>query len=77
MINVTLVTNDGSGLPRQCPVRAGTTVGEFLGVAFEGDPDDFTAQIRPSGGVSRRADMDDELCDGDRITLAPTKVEGA
>lgn len=77
MVNVTLVTNDGSGQPRQIPVRSGATVADLLNVAFEGDPDDFTVQRRPRDGVSSQANLHDELQDGDRITLAPTKVEGA
>lgn len=77
MIEVTLVTNDGSGVPRNSNVREGTTVGEFLNMMFEGDVNTFTIQLRPSGGVSREADVDDELHDGDRITLAPEKVDGA
>jgi len=77
MINVTLVTNDGSGLPRQLPIREGTTVRDLLNVAFEGDPEDFTIQLRPQDGVSQRAGLSDVLREGDRITLAPSKVEGA
>lgn len=77
MISVTLVTNDGSGVPRTNSVREGTTVGDYLDLMFDGNVDDFTIQLRPSGGVSSEADVNDELSDGDRITLAPEKVEGA
>lgn len=77
MIDVTLVTNDGSGVPRTTSVREGTTVGDFLDLMFDGNAEDFTIQLRPSGGVSREADIDDELHNGDRVTLAPEKVDGA
>lgn len=77
MIRVTLVTNDGNGMPQEHSVRNTTTVGDLLDLVFEGDPDDFTIQVRPAGGTSEPADLEKELCDGDRITLAPTKVEGA
>lgn len=77
MINVTLVTNDGSGMPRTIPVRDGATVEDLLSVAFEGNLEDFTIQVRPRDGVSRAGDLSDELRDGDRVVLAPEKVEGA
>ncbi len=77
MIEVTLVTNDGSGVPQTTNVREGTTVGDFLDLMFDGRVDDFTIQLRPSNGVSREAELGDELEDGCRVTLAPTKVEGA
>lgn len=77
MIDVTLVTNDGSGVPRTTSVREGTTIGDFLDLMFDGEVNDFTIQLRPSGGVSREADLDDVLKDGMRVTLAPVKVEGA
>lgn len=77
MIEVTLVTNDGSGVPQTNNVREGTSVGDFLELMFDGNVDNFTIQLRPSGGVSREADLDDTLSNGDRITLAPEKVDGA
>lgn len=77
MISVTLVTNDGSGVPQTSNVCEGTTVGDFLNLTFEGNLDEFTIQLRPRGGVSREADLDDALEDGCRVTVAPEKVEGA
>lgn len=76
MVNVTLVTNSGQGVPRTVQVREGTTVGEFLQVNFDGHVEDFTVSIRRDG-CSEVADLDDELEDSDRICLAPTKVDGA
>lgn len=77
MINVTLVTNDGSGVPQNTNVRGGTTVGDFLDLTFDGNVDDFTIQLRPEGGCSRECDVDHVLSDNDRITVAPKKVDGA
>lgn len=77
MIEVTLVTNDGTGVPQTSNVREGTTVGEFLDLMFDGIIDEFTIQSRPSGGVSREAELGDVLENGTRITVAPTKVDGA
>lgn len=77
MISVTLVTNDGNGVPQSLNVREGTTIGDFLDLVFDGNVGDFTIQVRPRGGVSAEADVVDELSDGDRVTIAPVKVEGA
>ena len=76
MVNVTLVTNSGQGVPRQLSVREGTTVGELLQVNFDGHVEDFTVSIRRDG-CSEFADLDDELEANDRVCLSPTKVEGA
>lgn len=77
MISVTLVTNDGNGVPQSSNVREDTTIGDFLDLMFDGDVDDFTIQVRPDGGTSAEADVDDVLNDGDRVTIAPKKVDGA
>jgi len=76
MISVTLVSNSGQGVPRTVQVREGTTVEEFLQVNFDGHIEDFTVSVRRDG-CSEVADLDDELCDNDRLVLAPTKVDGA
>lgn len=76
MINVTLVTNDGAGLPVRVPVIEGTTLEKFLEVSFEGDPDEFTIRVR-ANGTTVEAHKDYVLQDDDRVSLAPTKVEGA
>jgi hypothetical protein len=76
MINVTLVSNDGSGLPCRIPVVEGTTMERFLEVSFEGNPDDFTIRIR-TNGTSVEAHRDYVLQDGDRISMSPKKVDGS
>ena len=76
MIEVTLVTNDGSGLPNKVNVREGTTLDQFLGVSFDGDPEEFKIRVR-TDGETVEADLDYVLQDGDRVSLAPMKVDGA
>lgn len=76
MVNVTLVTNDGAGLPVKVPIADNTTLEEFLNVSFEGDPDQFTIRVR-ANGTSVTAHRDYVLQDGDRVSLAPVKVDGA
>jgi len=76
MINVTLVHNGGAGLPVKTPVVEGTTLEKFLEVAFDGNPDEFTIRVR-ANGTSVEAHRDYVLCEGDRVSLAPVKVDGA
>jgi len=76
-MRVTLVTNDGSGMPQALNVRNGITVGSFLDTNFTGNVDDFDIKVRSSDGHSEVVDCDYVLEDGDRISLTPTKVEGA
>jgi hypothetical protein len=76
MINVTMITNDGAGLPTSIPVVEGTTLEKFLAVSFGGDPDDYTIRIR-ANGMTVEAHNDYVLQNGDRVSVAPRKVEGA
>lgn len=76
MIEVTLVSNNGGGIPVRIPVTEGTTIEKFLEVSFDGNPDDFTVRVR-CNGTSVQVHRDYVLHDGDRVSLAPTKVEGA
>ena len=76
MLEVTLVTNDGAGLPCQIPVVEGTMLEDFLAVSFDGNIDDFTIRVR-CNGTSCEAHRDYVLQDGDRISLSPTKIDGA
>lgn len=77
MTEVTLITNDGDGMPQKYNVRDGATVEDLLNLGFDGCPDDFTIQRRSLGATSEEVDEWTTLRDGDRITLAPKKVEGA
>ncbi len=76
MVEVTLISNDGSGLPRRIPVNEGTTLEKFLEVSFNGDPDEFTIRVR-ANGVTVEAHSDYVLQDGDKVSMAPSKIEGA
>lgn len=76
MIEVTLITNNGAGLPCRIPVVENTTLEKFLELSFEGNPDDFTIRVR-ANGTTVQTHRDYVLQDGDRISMAPTKVDGA
>ena len=75
MVEVTLVTNSGGGIPRKIPVNDNTTLEKFLEIHFDDDPDNFTIRIR-ANGTSVEAHAEYILQDGDRVSLAPTKVDG-
>jgi putative ubiquitin-RnfH superfamily antitoxin RatB of RatAB toxin-antitoxin module len=77
MISVVLVTNDGEGVNRTLDVREGTTVGSFVEMNTDLDLDDFNIKVRSEGESSRTVDRDEELEDGDRVSLTPKKVDGA
>ena len=76
MITITLITNEGSGLPSLIPIVEGTTLDKFLEVSFQGDSDEFTIRVR-ANGTSVEAHRDYVLQDGDRVSLAPIKVDGS
>lgn len=76
MIKVTLVTNDGAGLPSETSISEGTTLEKFLEVFFDGNPEDFTVRVR-ANGATVESHSDYMLQDGDRISVSPTKIEGA
>jgi len=75
MIEVTLITNEGAGLPSCIPVVEGTTLGKFLEVSFDRNLDDFTIKVR-ANGASVEVHDDYVLQDEDRISLAPSKIDG-
>jgi len=75
MIEVTLITNEGAGLPSRIPVVEGTTLGKFLEVSFDRNLDDFTIKVR-ANGASVEVHDDYVLQDEDRISLAPSKIDG-
>lgn len=76
MIEVMLVVNSGGGLPIKHQVVEGITLEKFLEVHFDGDVEDFTVRVR-SNGVSVEVHEDYVLHDGDRVSLAPRKVDGS
>jgi len=74
MINVTLVTNNGAGLPTRIKVVPETTLERFLEVHF-GNTDEYKIRVR-ANGISVQAHNDYVLQDGDRVSLVQSKVEG-
>ena len=72
-MKVLYVNNDGGGFADYIPVPEGTTVGQFFGEKMQGvHPEDYLIRVNRQP-VAR----DTVLCPGDRITITPTKIEGA
>jgi sulfur carrier protein ThiS len=67
------INNDGGGFADYIDIAENTTVEQFFTIKMSGQsPEDFTIRVNRQP-VSR----DYILRDGDRITITPTKIEGA
>lgn len=83
MIKVTLVSNHGDGVPVTREVCEGTSLDSFLSVFWNGyqdvNVDDFDIRVRNSDGESNLvSDLDSHVLEnGDRVSIAPRKIEGA
>ena len=72
-MRILFINNDGGGFADYLEVAEGTTVEEFFGQQIRGrDPADYLIRVNRQP-VAR----DGVLQDGDRITMTPTKIEGA
>lgn len=74
MARVLFINNDGGGFADYTKVDAGTTITEFFHAQMGDDASPSNYLIR----VNRQpVNSTYELVDGDRVTITPTKVEGA
>ena len=72
-MRILYVNNDGGGFADYVDVADGTTVDKFFSQQLPGrEPEDYLIRVNRQP-VAR----DQVLQDGDRITMTPTKVEGA
>jgi sulfur carrier protein ThiS len=72
-MQVLFINNDGGGFADYVEVAAGTTVSGFFEQQMAGrKPDDVLIRVN-----RQPAARDHVLQDGDRITMTPTKIEGA
>ncbi len=72
-MKILFVNNDGGGFADYVEIAEGTTVEEFVArKASDRNPGDFLIRVNRQP-VAR----DYTLQDGDRVTMTPTKVEGA
>lgn len=73
MARILYLNNDGGGFADHVEVADGTTVQAFFAQKVpHGSPHDYLIRVN-----RQPAAADQVLQDGDRISLTPTKIEGA
>ena len=73
MIKILFINNDGAGFCDYIDVEAGTTVSQFFQQRVgHGKPNDYLIRVNRQPVPS-----DQVLQEGDRISVTPTKIEGA
>lgn len=72
-MRILYINNDGGGFADYVDVAEGTTVQSLFAQRItHGQPEDYLIRVNRQP-VAR----DQELRDGDRLTITPTKIEGA
>jgi len=72
MITVLFINNSGGGFADYVTIEPNVSVGEFFISHMGGNPADFMIRVNRQP-VAR----DYVLKEGDRITITPTKIDGA
>ena len=73
MISILFINNDGAGFADHVEVSEGTTIEQFLAARMPGrKADDLLIRVNRQPVAREQV-----LQDGDRITVTPTKIEGA
>lgn len=70
-ISVTYVSHTDGGINDTSNVRPDLTVGELFAMKESGNFEDYTVRLNGSP-----ASFDDELSDGDRVTVSPRNIKG-
>ena len=72
-MKVLFINNDGGGFADHIDVPEGTTIQSLFGEKIpHGKPQDYLIRVN-----RQPAPRDQVLQEGDRITISPTKIEGA
>ena len=72
-MRVLFLNNDGGGFADYVEVAEGTTVAAFFAKQLpQRSPDDFLIRVNRQPAVA-----DQVLCEGDRCSCTPVKIEGA
>ena len=73
MITILFINNDGAGFADHVEVSEGTTIEQFLAARMPGrKSDDLLIRVNRQPVAREQV-----LREGDRITVTPTKIEGA
>lgn len=71
-IRILYINNDGAGFADHLTIDSGTTVRAFFDERCQGRAPDYLIRVNRQPVAS-----DYVLVEGDRITITPTKIEGA
>ena len=72
-MRILYIDNDGGGFADYLDIAENTTVEQFFSIKMSGrDPSDYLIRVN-----RQPVSHDYVLRDGDRITITPTKIEGA
>jgi sulfur carrier protein ThiS len=72
-MRVMFINNHGSGYSDYVEIPHGTTVGEFFAQRMSAaKPDQYLIRVN-----RQSVPRDQVLCEGDRVSFTPTKIEGA
>jgi hypothetical protein len=72
-VNILFINNDGGGFADRVDVPAGTTAAALFADRLPGrDPADYLVRVNRLPAAA-----DQPLADGDRVSITPTKIEGA
>ena len=73
MLQILWINNAGGGFADYVQVEDGTSVAQFIGKRLpDASPADYLIRVNRMPVASDQA-----LCDGDRVTCTPVKIEGA
>jgi hypothetical protein len=72
-VRILYINNDGGGFANHIDVSEGTTVKHFFAEKVpHGRAQDYLIRVNRQAAAA-----DQVLCHGDRISITPTKIEGA
>lgn len=71
-MRILFINNDGGGFADHLDLADGTTVTQLFQQKIHGRPQDYLIRVNRQPTTA-----DAVLQDGDRVTITPTKIEGA
>lgn len=71
-MRIMFINNDGGGFADWMEVEAGTTVGALFQARIEGSAEEYLIRVNRQPTTADYA-----LREGDRVSITPTKIEGA
>jgi sulfur carrier protein ThiS len=73
MMKLLFINNDGAGFADHIEIDSGTTVAQLFAQRMPGrEPEDFLIRVN-----RQPVSADQVLQEGDRVSITPTKIEGA